>query len=124
MKGKLTTPTDTEVQTFIIEGQRYAAVPIELLEHHAPELLARTRQPRKPSGDAVPWEVLKRSISEEVSMAKAWREYLNLPQEEVAKRMGVSQASLSQTEAAKRPRKATLEKVAKALGVTLEQLRG
>ena len=77
-----------------------------------------------PRVDAVPWEVLKRSIKEEVSMAKAWREYLNLSQEEVAKRMGVSQASLSQTEAAKRPRKATLEKVAKALGVTLEQLRG
>ena len=112
------------IGTLELGGRRYAVVPVELLERHAPELLAGTRQPRIPEGDAVPWEVLKHSINEEVSMAKAWREYLNLSQEEVAKRMGVSQASLSQTEAAKRPRKATLEKVAKALGVTLEQLRG
>ena len=111
------------ISTLEIEGRRYAVVPVELLERHAPELLAESGA-RIPEGDAVPWEIVKRNINEEVSMARAWREYLNLSQEEVAARMGVSQASLSQTEAAKRPRKATLEKVANALGITLEQLRG
>ncbi len=113
--------TLTEVQTLTIQGRSYALVPTDVLREHAPQLLG---SPRIPEDPYIPWEVVKRSIGEEVSMARAWREYLNLSQEEVAARMGVSQASLSQTEAAKRPRKATLEKVAKALGITLEQLRG
>ena len=56
------------------------------------------------------------------SATKAWREYLRLTQAEVAARMGVSQAAFAQMEKAKRPRKATLQKVADALGLSLEQL--
>ena len=66
-------------------------------------------------------------ISAEVdgaSAIKAWREYLRLTQAEVAGRMGVSQAAFAQMEAAKRPRKATLQKVADALGLELAQLGG
>ena len=114
----MTTPT--EIKTLIIEGREYTLIPTDLLREHAPQLL---NDPRIPEDPYIPWKVVKRSIGEEVSMAKAWREYLGLSQEEVAARMGVTQASLSQTEAAKRPRRATLERVAKALGVTLEQLR-
>ena len=114
----MTTPT--EIQTLTIEGRNYALVPTDLLREHAPQLL---NSPDIPEAPYIPWEVVKRSIGEEVSMARAWREYLGLSQEEVAARMGVTQASLSQTEAAKRPRRSTLEKVAKALGITLEQLR-
>ncbi|MGZ4968761.1 MAG: helix-turn-helix domain-containing protein [Methylobacter sp.] len=36
--------------------------------------------------------------------------------------MGISQAGYAQIESAKRPRKATLQKAADALGITLEQL--
>ena len=57
-----------------------------------------------------------------MSAAKAWREYLRLTQAEVAVRMGVSQAAYAQMEAARRPRKATLAKVAAALGLDVEQL--
>jgi len=57
-----------------------------------------------------------------VSMLHAWREYLMLTQAEMAMRMGMTQAGYAQTEAAKRPRKATLEKAAVALGITTEQL--
>jgi len=57
-----------------------------------------------------------------VSATKAWREFLRLTQAEVAERMGVSQAAFAQMENVKRPRKATLQKVADALGLTLEQL--
>ncbi|CAN5832482.1 helix-turn-helix transcriptional regulator [soil metagenome] len=114
----------TEVQTLTIEGRDYALVPTDILREHAPQLLGTLSAPRIPEDPYIPLEVVRRSISDEVPMIRAWREYLNLSQEEVAARMGVSQASLSQTEAAKRPRRATLEKVAEALGITVEQLRG
>jgi DNA-binding XRE family transcriptional regulator len=56
------------------------------------------------------------------SMLQAWREYLMLTQTEMAERMGISQAGYAQIEAAKRPRKSTLQKAAEAMGITLEQL--
>ena len=52
----------------------------------------------------------------------AWREHLRLTQAEVAERMGITQSAYAQMEAAKRPRKATLQKVAHALGLELDQL--
>lgn len=36
--------------------------------------------------------------------------------------MGITQASYAQIEAAKRPRKETLEKAAAAMGITLKQM--
>lgn len=56
------------------------------------------------------------------SPTKAWREHLRLTQAEVAGRMGITQAAYAQMESAKRPRKATLQKLADAMGLTLEQL--
>lgn len=56
------------------------------------------------------------------SMLQAWREYLMLTQADMAKRMGITQAGYAQIEAAKRPRKTTLQKAADAMGITLEQL--
>lgn len=70
----------------------------------------------------IPNAVVGKRIMEEVSMLQAWREYLMLTQVEMAERMGISQAGYAQIEAAKRPRKATLEKAAAALGISLEQL--
>ena len=52
----------------------------------------------------------------------AWREHLRLTQAEVAARMEVTQAAYAQMEAAKRPRTATLEKIAAAMGLEVEQL--
>jgi len=70
----------------------------------------------------IPNAVVGKRIMNEVSMLAAWREYLMLTQEEMAKRMGITQAGYAQIEAAKRPRKATLEKAAAAMGITLDQL--
>jgi DNA-binding XRE family transcriptional regulator len=57
------------------------------------------------------------------SLRPAWREYLELTQAEVAARMGVSQPAPSQLESPRaRPRRATLARLAKALGVRDEQL--
>jgi transcriptional regulator with XRE-family HTH domain len=47
---------------------------------------------------------------------------LTLTQEEMASRMGITQAGHAQIEAAKRQRKKTLEKAAVAMGITLDQL--
>lgn len=70
----------------------------------------------------IPNDVAGKRIMNGVSMLQAWREYLMLTQEEMASRMGITQAGYAQIEAAKRPRKKTLEKAAAAMGITLEQL--
>lgn len=72
--------------------------------------------------DTVPNEVVGRHIMDEVSMLQAWREHLNFTQDEIAKLMGISQSGYAQIEAAKRPRKKTLQKAADAMGITLQQL--
>lgn len=73
----------------------------------------------------IPHEVVEKVIKQGLSLAKAWREHLGLTQEEVAKRLGVSQASLSQIEKAdKKPRSSTIIKLARALQLHPEQLRG
>lgn len=71
----------------------------------------------------VPNEVVQASFDQDISALAAWREHLGLTQAEVALRMGISQAAYAQMERARRPRKATLEKVAAALGLDVEQLR-
>ena len=77
-----------------------------------------------PEGDAIPHEVVGLTIKKGYTLVRAWREYLGLTQKEVAKRMGITQAALSQMEAGeKRLRKATLEKLAAAMGISVEQLR-
>ena len=71
----------------------------------------------------VPNEVVNISFEQGVSPMAAWREHLGLTQAEVAQRMSISQAAYAQMERAKRPRKATLESIAQAMGLKAEQLR-
>ena len=87
-------------------------------------ILLSPTTPRVPEGDAIPHEVVGLTIRKGYTLVRAWREYLDLTQKEVAKRMGITQAALSQMEAGeKRLRKATLEKLAAAMGIGVEQLR-
>lgn len=69
----------------------------------------------------IPHEVVSATVDGSSPM-KAWREYLGLTQAEVAARLGVSQAAYAQTEAAARPRKVTVARVATALRIGMEQL--
>lgn len=81
-------------------------------------------KPWVPEGDLIPHEVVGLTIKKGFTLARAWREYLGMTQKEVADRMGITQAALSQMESGeKKLRKATLEKMAKAMGIALEQLR-
>jgi predicted transcriptional regulator len=83
------------------------------------------KTPRIPESGNIPNDVVWLSVDKGYTLARAWREYLGLTQKEVASRMGISQAALSQMESGdKKLRKASLEKLAGALGVTVEQLRG
>jgi DNA-binding XRE family transcriptional regulator len=77
-----------------------------------------------PEGNPIPPEVVGLTIKKRYPLVRAWREYKKLTQTDVAARMGITQAALSQMEAGeKRLRKATLEKLAKAIGIGVEQLR-
>lgn len=69
----------------------------------------------------IPHEVISATVDGATPM-KAWREHLRMTQVDVASRLGVSQAAYAQFENAARPRKATLIKVAEAMGISLEQL--
>lgn len=71
----------------------------------------------------IPNEIVGRNIVDGVPMARAWREYLGLTQAEVSMRAGMSQAALSQIESGEhKARKATREKLARAMGITVGQL--
>ena len=72
----------------------------------------------------IPHEVVKLHIVDELPLIKAWRKYLKLSQGEMAQRLDVSQPAYSQIENGDplTHRRATLEKVAEALGVEFEQI--
>ncbi len=70
----------------------------------------------------IPHEVVGLVIKRGWNLLKAWRKYLGLTQAEVAKRAGISQSALSQMERSDNLRSETLEKLAKALGLRVEQL--
>lgn len=71
--------------------------------------------------DLIPHEVVLRII-DGATPIRAWREHLNLTQDEVAKRMGISQPAFAQQETVAKPRKATREKIAAAFGINADQL--
>lgn len=69
-----------------------------------------------------PNEVVKANVRGD-SLIKAWREYLNLTQAELASKAGMKQSALARLETnTTNPRKSTLLKLAEALGVTVDQL--
>ncbi len=78
----------------------------------------------KQSESTIPHDVVELHIIEDKSLIRAWREYKNITQQEMAKRIGISQSAYSQMENPDANlRQTTLEKVAAAMGLTPEQLR-
>lgn len=71
----------------------------------------------------IPLEVSNIASLENKSLIRAWREHLGMTQEQVAAKAGVSRQAYTQMEAKDaKPRRATLHKIAEAMGVTVEQL--
>lgn len=95
----------------------YALVPWEEYERRFDE--------RPETELALPLEVLELNMLHGKSMIRAWREHMNLSQRELAARMGISQPALAKMEAkGVQPRVATLKKIAEALNLRWEQLKG
>jgi DNA-binding XRE family transcriptional regulator len=78
-----------------------------------------------PSEDVtIPHEVVGLVIKKGMNLVKAWRTYLGITQSEIAKKAGITQAALSQMENTENTlRTATLEKLAKAMGLSVDQLK-
>ncbi len=70
----------------------------------------------------IPNHVVNLSLDNNVSPARAWREYLERTQADVAEQMGVTQSAYAQLEGKTTLRKSSREKIAKALGIVAEQL--
>ena len=71
----------------------------------------------------IPDEVVGMMLKNRFSIIRAWREYLGLTQEYVAKAMKVSQSVYVRMESGKvNPRISTLRRIAKAMGVNAAQL--
>ena len=76
-----------------------------------------------PNTPTVPNNVVNLSFDKKLTPMAAWREHLGLTQLQVASQMKITQAAYAQMEQVKKPRKVTLQKVADALGLNIEQLR-
>ena len=71
--------------------------------------------------DLIPHDVISRAV-DGATPVRAWREHLGLTQAEVAKRLAISQSAYAQQENNERLRKASIEKIAAALGISPAQL--
>ena len=72
----------------------------------------------------VPHDVARTVAVGGKSMLKAWREYLELSQSELAEKAGMTQPAIAQLENADSDmREATLKKLASALGIDPHQLK-
>ncbi|CAH0147326.1 helix-turn-helix domain-containing protein [Pseudomonas mediterranea] len=71
--------------------------------------------------ELIPHEVASR-IVDGATPIRAWREHLNLTQDDVARRLGISQPAFAQQESVAKPRRATREKIAAAFGIHADQL--
>lgn len=84
---------------------------------------ARTPAGRIPADDTTPHEVVSAHVKNGWSMIRAWREHLGLTQADMAQRLEIRQPSYAAMEAPQaRPKKLTRERIAAAMGISLEQL--
>ena len=70
----------------------------------------------------IPHAVVGLVIKNNWNLVKAWRKYLKISQKTLAVKAGISQPALSQMENSDNLRTHTIEKLAKAMGLTPEQL--
>ena len=71
----------------------------------------------------IPQALVEDHVLRAAPIIRAWREHMGITQGELAGRMGVSQAAIAKLEKPNaKPRRATLGKVASALGISLIQL--
>jgi DNA-binding XRE family transcriptional regulator len=111
--------TPTNHQILIHNGKpAFAVIPyVEYLK------LMEQSEGRPDEEVTLPHEVVKMSTLGGMTLIRAWREYLELTQEEVARRMGITQSAYAKIEGGKtQPRMTTCKRLAAALHVEWEQL--
>lgn len=70
-----------------------------------------------------PDEVVGYHFEEGLSLIAAWRKYKNLSQKDLADKLGITQPAMAQIEKpGAKPQRKTLQKVAAALGLSVQQL--
>lgn len=78
----------------------------------------------KARSSGIPQEVVEAHVLRNEPIIKAWREYLGITQDELARRLGISQAAVAKFERPDaRLRSVTLKKIASAMGLEEERLR-
>ncbi|MEC6833045.1 helix-turn-helix transcriptional regulator [Photobacterium toruni] len=71
----------------------------------------------------IPQEVAEIMLINDLSFIAAWRKHLKISQKELASRMGITQAAVSQMEKLDAtPQRKSLEKCALAMGISVAQL--
>ena len=71
----------------------------------------------------IPHEVVGLQLKQGLSLNAAWRKHLGVTQQELANKTGMSQSAMAQIEkSGANPQEKTLKKIAKALGVSIEQI--
>ena len=105
-----------------------AVIPIELFnklmaERHLDDVFESVPYEVGPDDDeTIPHDVMKISRRQSVPLHVAWRLHRHLSQEEVANKLGITQAGVSKLESRKKPQKQTLEKLAALYGCRTSQL--
>ncbi len=85
-------------------------------------LLNQTTEKEDNSDFLFPNEVVKANARGD-SLVKAWREYLDLTQQELAEKSGMKQSAVARIESSNiLPRKSTLKKLAAVMNIDIEQL--
>ncbi len=109
----------TDYQTIDYHGSpAFVLVPWEEFKRVRPLL-----EGDKARSTGIPQAVVEAHILGNVPMIRAWREHIGITQEELATRMGVSQAAVAKLEKLDaKPRAVTFKKVAEALGISAAQL--
>ncbi len=108
----------TKYQTIVHNGRpAFVLVPVEDFERIRPLL------ERRAVCDAIPQEVVEANVLRDVPLVRAWREHLGLTQQQVAEGSGMKQSALARLERAEgTPRRATLKRLAEAMGLSVAQL--
>lgn len=107
-----------DFQTIEYEGNpAFVLVPFDVFKKIRPLL------DREAVRNAIPHEIVRRNVMDDIPMIKAWREHLEITQQELAEKAEVTQPAIAKLErTGARPRKTTLKKLAAAMGLSVEQL--
>ncbi|MGP2484606.1 helix-turn-helix domain-containing protein [Pantoea eucalypti] len=105
-----------------------AVIPIELFNRlmagrHLDDVFEPLTYKAGPDDDeTIPHDVMKISRRQSVPLHVAWRLHRQMSQEEVANKLGITQAGVSKLESRKKPQKQTLEKLAALYDCRTSQL--